>query len=297
MKTSPSLGVYIIALSLALPMVASGDDLLLECGYDAEAGVLQLSLPPNPSAYYTLEWTEDFKAFSLVGMLPGVPGPAWAYSVSLGPNQGYFRVEAHDLFSPTDSDGDGIDDRYELDHPDCLNPLVYADASQPCLVPGISNYQAYLRELFGGPGVALQFFSHETSIFNFGAPTAAHEAVSAEVSVYNANPGSGPPMSDIAQVYSREVTTWNFGSPSAPVEAISREATIWNFGSPSARIEANSKEVSVYNANPGSGPPATEFNQVESRELTVFNCGQPTSPIEAISREVSVLNFEEPIAP
>jgi hypothetical protein len=39
----------------------------------------------------------------------------------------------------------------------CLNPLNYADASQPCLTNGMSNFQYYLRELFGGPGVARQF--------------------------------------------------------------------------------------------------------------------------------------------
>lgn len=298
MKTSSVLGSSILALCLASPMITSGDDLILGHRFDSTNGALQLSLPPNPSAYYSLEWTEDFQAFTPMGILLGTPGPAWAYSVRLGPNHGYFRVQEHDIFSPIDSDADGIDDRYELDHPNCLNPLVYADASQPCLVPGMSNYQLYLRDLFGGPGTAVQFFSHETSVFNFGAPTAAHEAISPEISVYNAYPGSGPPTSDIInQVFSREVTTWNFGSPSAPVEAIARAATIWNFGSPSANIEANSKEVSVYNANPGSGPPATEFNQVESRELTVFNFGQPTSPIEAISREISVLNFEEPTHP
>ena len=277
---------------------ASAQDFVLQHHFDPTNGVLTLSLPPTPFAYYTLEWTEDFQSFAPVGLSLGDVGPVWAYSVLLGPDAGFFRVQSHDIFSPIDSDGDGIDDRYELEHTSCLNPLVYADASQPCLVPGLSNYQQYLRELFGGPGVALQFFSHETSVFNFGAPTAVDEAISPELSVYNANPGSGPPTSDIInQVFSREVTTWNFGSPSAPIEANSREATVFNLGQPSANIEVNSKEVSVYNANPGSGPPATEFNQIESRELTVFNFGAPTAFVEAISREVTVLNFEEPVGP
>lgn len=285
------------ALLLAGTSLVHAQDLVLDHHFDPTNGVLILSLPPNPSAYYTLEWTEDFQTFTPIGLSLGDVGPVWAYSVLLGTSQGFFRVQAHDIFSPQDSDGDGIDDRYELEHANCLNPLVYADASQPCLVPGMSNYQLYLRDLFGGPGVALQFFSHETSVFNFGAPTAVHEAISPELSVYNAYPGSGPPTSDLNQVFSREVTTWNFGSPSAPVEAISREATVFNLGQPSAPIEANSKEISVYNANPGSGPPATEFNQIESRELTVFNYGAPTASVETISREVTVLNFDEPTNP
>lgn len=283
-------------LLLQGPLTRAGE-LILNSNFDPINGILQLSLPPNPNAYYSLEWTEDLQTFTSVGISFGDVGPVWAYSVRLGPQQGFFRVQAHDIFSPMDSDGDGIDDRYELQHSNCLNPLVYADASQPCLTNGLSNYQFYLRELFGGPGAAVQFFSQETSVFNFGAPTAAREAISPELSVYNAYPGSGPPVSDLNEVFSREATVWNFGSPLANVEAISREATVFNFGAPAASIQANSKEVSVYNAAPDSGPPATEFNQVESRELTVFNFGQPTASIEAISREVSVLNFQEPNHP
>ncbi|MBI5388726.1 MAG: hypothetical protein HZA90_29035 [Verrucomicrobia bacterium] len=272
-------------------------DLVLDYHFDPTNAVLTLGLPPEPRAYYTLEWTTDFQSFTNVGMSLGSPAPVWSYAVAFGPPHGFFRVRAHDIFSPLDSDSDGIDDRYELQHRNCLNPLDYYDASQPCLTNGLSNYQFYLRDLFGGPGTAPQFYSHEASVFNFGAPTAAREAISQELSVYSAYPGSGPPMSDINQVYSREATLWNFGSPSARVEAISREATLWNFGSPSANIEAISKEVAVYNAHPGSGPPMTEFNQVYSRELTLFNFGQPTATWEAISREVTVLNFEDPVHP
>jgi hypothetical protein len=232
-----------------------------------------------------------------VGMSLGADGPVWAYSLQLGANAGFFRVRAHDVFSPQDSDGDGMDDRFELLHPDCLDPLDWQDASRSCLADGISNYQFYLRELYGGPGLALQFISRETTVWNCGSPTARIEAMSVEMSVYNANPGSGPPTSDILQVHSREVTTWNFGSPSAPVEAVSREITAWNFGTPSAPIEAVSPEISVYSAFPGSGAPITDILQVHSRELTVFNLGQATAAIEAISRELTVMNFEEPVGP
>lgn len=281
----------------AVAATALADGLFLDQRYDSTNRVLTLSVPPNPAAYFTLEWTDDFQTFSTVGMSLGVPGPVWATTVPTGDGHGFLRVREHSLFSPIDSDGDGIDDRYELEHSNCLDPLVYVDASRPCLVSGLSNYQVYLRDLFGGPGTALQFFSRETSLFNLGAPTAAQEPISMEVSVYNAMLGSGPPSSDIPQVYSREVSSWNFGSPSAPIEANSREATLWNFGSPSAPTEATSKEVSVYSAFVGSGPPTTEYNQATSREFTLFNLGQPTSEIEAISREVSLINFEEPSGP
>lgn len=263
----------------------------------ASNNVLSLSVAPNSRSYYTLQWSPDLVSFTNVGMALG-ENAVWAYSVPAGPSVGFFRAQAHDLFDPQDSDGDGIDDRYELQHAPCLNPLNYYDASQPsCYTNGMSSYQLYLRELFGGPGVALQFFSREATVWNFGAPSAPWEAisrettvwnfgspsaniqaVSKEVSVYNANPGSGPPMTDINNVYSREVTTWNYGSPSA-------------------RIETISMEVSVYNANPGSGPPVTDINNVYSREVSVFNFGEPTARIEAISREITVLNFQDPAQP
>jgi hypothetical protein len=284
--------VAAMCLAGAFPGVAG--DLQLGYLFNPTNRVLQLSLPANPRAYYTLEWSPNLVVFTNVAISLGTPGPVWAYSVAVGPSQGFFRVQSHDIFSPQDTDGDGIDDRYELQHPSCLNPLVYADASQPCLTNGMSNYQFYLFDLFGGPGTAVQFFSREASVFNFGAPTAAQEAISREatvwnfgspsanteanskeVSVYNANPGSGPPATEFKLV-------------------VSREATVWNFGSPSANTEAISKEVSVYNANPGSGPPATGFNNVYSRELTVFNFGAPTATWEAISREITVLNFQDP---
>lgn len=276
---------------------ALADELRLQSHFDPATGVLTLSLPSDPKSYYTLEWTEDFLNFTNVGMSLGSVGPVWSYSVALGPQQGFFRVQRHDVFEPLDTDRDGIDDRYELQHPNCLDPLNYYDASQPCLTSGMANYAFYLRDLFGGTGTTPQFYSREASVFNLGTPTATWEALSKEVSVYSAYPGSGPPTSGILQVYSREATTWNFGSPSAPVEAISREATVWNYGSPSANIEANSKQVSVYNANPGSGPPMTDFNQVYSRELTVFNFGAPTATWEAISREITLLNFRDPAQP
>jgi hypothetical protein len=282
-------------LASAAPALA--DELRLQSQFDPTTSVLTLSLPADPKAYYTLEWTENFMTFTNVGASLGSPGPVWSYSVAVGPQHGFFRVQSHSVFDPKDSDQDGIDDRYELQHSNCLDPLDYYDASQPCLTNGMSNYQFYLRELFGGPGVALQFFSREESVFNFGQPTARLEAISPEVSVYSAWPGSGPPTTEFNQSFSREVTTWNFGSPSAPVEAISREATVFNFGQPTAPVEAISKEVSVYSAFPGSGPPTTEFNNVYSRELTVFNFGTPSATWEAISREITVLNFEDPAQP
>lgn len=122
-----------------------------------------------------------------------------------------------------------------------------------------------------------RYISRELSVFNFGAPTAAREAISSEVSVYNAMPGSRSPWS-LQQM------------------AISRELSLWNFGSPSAAIEAISKEVSVYAALPGSGSTGTRIPQAISREASLWNFGAPSARIEAVSRETSLFNFGSPTA-
>jgi len=282
---------------LAAPSGHCASNPVLSYTYSVADGKITFAVPENPAFYYTLESSTDLRTFTPVGMSLGSPAPVWAFTVPLSPAQGFFRVLSHWISDPGDGDGDGIDDRYEMEHPGCLNSNNYDDASQVCLDPHMSNYQKYLRDTYGEPGKAPQFYSREASVFNLGAPTAPWEAISREatvwnfgspsarieaiskeVSVYSALPGSGPPMTEFNQVYSRE-------------------ATVWNFGSPSARIEAISKEVSVYSAMPGSGPPMTEFNQVYSREASIWNFGAPTARFEAISREVSVLNFEDPQHP
>ena len=75
----------------------------------------------------------------------------------------------------------------------------------------------------------LQLEGREVSIFNFGSPSAAFEANSREISIYN---GEAVPYSDLLQIETREVSTFNFGSPSAPIEAISREVSVLNFDEP-----------------------------------------------------------------
>ena len=244
--------------------------------YSVTNGRLQFSVPRNAAFYFALERSDDLRAFAPVAMSLGTPGPVWQFTVPPAAASGFFRVKAVNVFAPLDLDGDGIDDVYELQHPLVLSPFNAADASAP--EPGqsgASNYQLYLRDRFGPPPV--QFFSREATVFNLGQPTARLEAISPQLSIYNALPGSGPPATEFNEMFSRETT-------------------VWNFGSPSARVEAISSELSVYNAFAGSGPPVTELNQVFSREVTVWNFGSPSARVEAISAEVSVFNFGQPTA-
>jgi len=55
----------------------------------------------------------------------------------------FYRVARIPLTQPLDSDGDGIDDVFELSYPGCLNPLDATDASSDCDGDGRSNLQEF----------------------------------------------------------------------------------------------------------------------------------------------------------
>lgn len=247
-------------------------------------GVVTVEFEGNPGAYYLLEQSTDLRTWGPADMSLGIPSNL---DITPGVTRAFFRAIPFSKYSPQDTDGDGIDDIYELNNSE-LDPLDPSDGSK--LAPGgggLTNYQVYLG-LFGitsykilqregrevsvfnfGSGVAFEAITREQSVFNFGSPSAAVEANSREISLYN---GQAVPVSDLLQ---RE----------------SREWSVFNFGSPSANVEANSREISLYN---GQAVPVSDLLQRESREWSVFNFGSPSATYEAISREVSVLNFTEP---
>jgi hypothetical protein len=55
----------------------------------------------------------------------------------------FYRVAEIPLTEPLDSDGDGIDDVFELSYPGCLNPLDATDTGTDCDGDGRSNLQEY----------------------------------------------------------------------------------------------------------------------------------------------------------
>jgi hypothetical protein len=55
----------------------------------------------------------------------------------------FYRVAQVPLTQPLDSDGDGIDDVFELTYPGCLNPLDASDATADCDLDGRNNLQEY----------------------------------------------------------------------------------------------------------------------------------------------------------
>lgn len=242
----------------------------------------RLTLQQNSAVYFGLQHTTELtQFFGTIKMALGTPGPIFEYTPASGETQGFFRLEGIPNYAPADSDFDGMDDIWELEHP-YLDPLNSADAFLPSPnLPGKTNIEEY-RIRFGLSSNKAQYYSREISLFNYGADVTA--AISREISLFN----FGAQWSSV-EALSREISVFNGDSP--PVadypQIYSREVSLYNFGAPPFNVEALSREVSVFN---GEMPPIADYPEVYSRELSVFNDGAPVFAVEAISREVSVFN-------
>ena len=244
--------------------------------------IIRFETPENSAGYYILQESSELPSFYAIGIDLGIYAPVWDVVIDPAylPNA-FYRVRSASIFTPLDSDGDRIDDIYELLRPGILDPLDPSDANLDPDLNGLTHMQEYLRAI-SDTETAPQYYSREVTsfnfgvqeeaalsrewtTFNFGSPSAGIEAVSSELSLYN---GEGP------QPY-----------PAIPLP-LSRELTVYNLDLPSAVIEAISAEVSLYN---GSGPPTyADLPQMIAREISVFNFGVASAPIEAISRELTV---------
>lgn len=280
----------VVTVVVAATVGTAGD---LKIEHASPSGELDLSAVEDRDGYYILTLSDDLKEFSPLAVDFGSPAPVWELDGLLNRRRGFFSLQRHRRDDPVDTDGDGIDDVWELEHEDILNPLNPDDAKLDPDGDGTTYLGEYLREKWGRgvrgnqmPSIK-EVYSREVTVFNLGEPAAFIEAISQEVSVYN---GEVAPNSFIRNVQSREFTVFNLGEPTAFIEAISAEVSVFNFGSAPSRIEAISRELSVYN---GEVPPTGAVDEAYSRELSVFNFGQASAPREAISREVSVFNQAE----
>jgi hypothetical protein len=245
----------------------------------------RLTMAPAVGYYFGFQYTDDLtRPFGTVEMAFGDPGPTFVHVPMPGENAFFLRAEAISVFGPRDSDGDGLDDLWEIGRA-YLDPLDPTDAAKPSPnVAGISNLDEY-RARFGLSSAKPQFYSREVSAFNFGAPSALFEAISREQSVFNFGGAFGS-----LDALSREVSVFN--GERVPIagypESYSREVSVYNFGAPPFATEALSREVSVFNGE--GGPAIAGYPESYSREVSVFNHGAPTASVEVISREVSVFN-------
>jgi concanavalin A-like lectin/glucanase superfamily protein/thrombospondin type 3 repeat protein len=107
---------------------------------------LRVDLPVLTSDYYFVRATADLMtnaAWGLTGLVLGTEGNWHDSNVMARSLQHYYRVVARDLDQPLDSDGDGIDDVYELRHPEMLNPLTPSDGEEDPDLDGLSNEREY----------------------------------------------------------------------------------------------------------------------------------------------------------
>jgi hypothetical protein len=277
-------------LLLPLLLLASAAPAQLPATFTKVGPEYRLTLGADPSLYFGVQHTEDLLLpFGYVAMSLGEPGPIiFGYTPAPSELRGFFRARGISVSAPEDQDNDFLDDIWELQHPmfnglPYLDPLNPNDAFLPSPEPdaGGRNNLDYYRFKRGITPLK-EAVTREVTVFNFGAPLVAAEALSRTVSVFNgASIPTFPP-----EVYSREVSAFNFGSPLTASEAIAREVTVFNFGSPPAQVEAISRALSVFNGQ--TIPDGTA--EVYSREVTAFNYGAPVATVEAISRAVSVLN-------
>lgn len=164
---------------------------------------LELSISEDPASYFYLQQSTDLSAFQSFAMALGEIPNAWILYPDPETPARFFRARTISIFAPEDTDGDGIDDLYEIRHP-VLNPLDPFDAT---LDPDI-NSQTYLEEYRStynlGDGKR-EAISDEVSVFTtrpFTGPS--HEAISDEVSVFTTRPFAGPETEAISDEVSVE---------------------------------------------------------------------------------------------
>ncbi len=109
-------------------------------GLDAEGGL-------------QVEYRSDADSYFILHRLPSLRGPRQPVALRLGAegnstlrgpraataDSAFFQVERRRRIDPTDVDGDGLDDVYELGRPAILNPLDPADATRDPDGDGVST--------------------------------------------------------------------------------------------------------------------------------------------------------------
>ncbi len=124
------------------------------------SGEVRVRVPVRSESYYTLFRSIDLRgdeepvSMELGSSLAG----AMAFSNTDFPKQAFFSVRAHSVASPLDQDGDFIDDVWELNYSERLDPLHPLDAFADPDRDGSSHLQDYLQQTGREPGIIGGFF-------------------------------------------------------------------------------------------------------------------------------------------
>ncbi len=131
-------------------------------------GARRFTLDADPSVYYILKESPDLgKAtpFTPIAIELGEVAPVWEIPILPGRPRIFFAVEPVDLFAPYDTDGDGIDDVYELERPVLLDPLDGADAGDDPDGNGATHLEDYIAA-----GMAEELLSVMTHAWSMDQP-------------------------------------------------------------------------------------------------------------------------------
>ncbi|MBL9176289.1 MAG: hypothetical protein JNL10_22290 [Verrucomicrobiales bacterium] len=120
----------------SLPLSGSGID---------AGGHFQVTFPGDPSSYFLLRRGRTLGGPSFpVALGLGPSGPQQLRDPEgAGPGSAFFSIERRPRSAPLDSDGDGLDDVYELSHPAILSPLDPSDAAGDPDADGATNLEEY----------------------------------------------------------------------------------------------------------------------------------------------------------
>lgn len=248
---------------------------------------LRFDLRPDLDHYYVVEVGRALDSFVPEQLVYGGGPDIRSVVVRLADHpQLFWRVRRVPVASAFDLDGDGMDDHYESSHG--LAPLDPGDASlssgfvdlDGSPLTWLETYRLFFTR-------NLQIFdsvSREISAFNFGQPTASHEALSREVSLFN----TPPPDTDadgIDDEYERI-----HGLPIGVSDAFRPSGFMDDFPMDSGRPLTWAE---LYRLNFG---PRLPLYHTVSREWSVFNFAESPTALDSVSREVSIFNVPSPDA-
>jgi hypothetical protein len=148
MKTAARTRTVVLTCALigctAIPFPSFGFSILslsLEPG-----GTRKLAFAADTNAYYILyTGTAVTNVTEARAMTLGAAGTGELRDTYPQLAAQFYRIAQVPLAQPLDTDGDGIDDVFELTHPGCLNPLDATDATGDCDGDARSNLQEYVE--------------------------------------------------------------------------------------------------------------------------------------------------------
>ena len=115
--------------------------------FSLEADAWRLDLEANEKVYYLLEDSDNLLDFAPMALALGRVAPVMGMPLVPEVRSRFYIIERISVFGPRDTDGDGIDDVFELERPDLLNPLDPTDADMDPDGDGMTNLEDYFEAL------------------------------------------------------------------------------------------------------------------------------------------------------